>query len=114
MPAADQEAPTQALHVNLVQNPTKYLGINFKLRVNRCADFQFLVDKLQSKLQRWKARLLSQAGKTTLISFVLQSLPLYTFSCFKVPDKICNKMDSVIKSFWWGHDQGERKLHLLS
>ena len=88
--------------------------MNFVLRGNRCADFQFLVDKLQSKLQGLKARLLSQAGRTTLISFVLQSLPLYTFACFKVPESICNKMDSIIRAFWWGHETREKKLHLLS
>lgn len=37
-----------------------------------------LIDKLNSKLQGWKTKLLSQAGRTTLISSVLQSLPLYT------------------------------------
>ena len=100
MPTEDQESLAQTLQVNLVQNPTKYLGIHFKLKGNRCIDFQFLVDKLQAKLQSWKARLLSQAGRTNLITSVLQSLPLYTFACFKVPDTICNKMDSIIKSFW--------------
>ena len=59
------------LNVNLVQNPSKYLGQNFKLRGNKVADFQFLVDKLQSKLQGWKASLLSQVGRTTLIVSVL-------------------------------------------
>ena len=96
MDVADQELLALTLQVNLVQNPTKYLGMNFVLRGNRCADFQFLIDKLQSKLQGWKARLLSQAGRTTLTSSVLQSLPLYTFACFKVPESICNKMDSII------------------
>lgn len=104
----DQFALAQTLQVNLVQNPSKYLGMDFKLRGNRCADFQFLVDKLQSRLQGWKIRLLSQAGRSTLISSVLQALPLYTFACFKVPDTICNKMDSIVRSFWWGHEQGER------
>ncbi|XP_050278159.1 uncharacterized protein LOC126719671 [Quercus robur] len=83
MAAVDKESLASRLHVNLVQNPTKYLGMTFKMRGNRCADFHFLVDKLHSRLQGWKAKLLSQAGRTTLISSVLQSLPLYAFSCFK-------------------------------
>ena len=97
-----------------MQCPSKYLGINFKLRGNRIADFQFLIDKLISKLQGWKARLLSQAGRTTLIKSILQSLPLYTFSCFKVPEYVCTKMDSIVRAFWWGHEPGERKLHMLN
>lgn len=43
-----------------------------------------------------------------------QSLPLYTFSCFKVSDQVCNEMDTIIRAFWWGYGQGEKKLHLLN
>lgn len=71
--------------------------MDFKLRGNRCADFQFLVDKLQSRLQGWKIRLPSQAGRSTLISSVLQALPLYTFACFKVPD---TNQAMLAKQFW--------------
>ena len=46
MPKETQEAIARNLQVNLAQCPSKYLGINFKLRGNRIADFQFLIDKL--------------------------------------------------------------------
>ena len=113
MTSEDQTSLALSLHVNLVKTPSKYLGLDFKLRGKKVADFHFLVDKLTSKLQGWKEKLLSQAGKSTLISSVLQSLPLYTFSCFKVPEAICNKLDSTIRDFWWGYDHGVKKMHLL-
>ena len=84
MPREDQDNLAQTLQVNLVQTPSKYLGLNFKLRGKRVGDFQVLVDRLQPKLQGWKAKLLSQAGRTTLISSILQAMPLYTFSFMKV------------------------------
>ena len=96
MPIEEQKALAQTLKVNLIQNPSKYLGINFKLRGNKVADFQFLIEKLNSKLQGWKAKFLSQAGRTTLISSVLQSLPPYTFSYFRVFEQVCNKMDAIV------------------
>ena len=77
-------------------------------------DFQDLVDRVQAKLKGWKAKLLFQASRATLISFVLQSMPLYTFSCFRVPKFVCNKLDAIIRAFWWVHDPGTRKLHLVS
>ena len=49
MPKETQEAIARNLQVNLAQCPNKYLGINFKLRGNRIADFQFLIDKLNFK-----------------------------------------------------------------
>ena len=74
MAREDQENLVRSLQlqVNLVQSPSKYLGFHFKLSGNRIADFQFLVDKLNSGLQGWKAKLLSQVGRTTLISAILQ------------------------------------------
>lgn len=71
MAEVEKVALAQSLQINLVQQPSKYLGMKFKLRGNRVADFQVLLDKLQAKLQGWKARLLSQAGRTTLISSIL-------------------------------------------
>ena len=113
MPKDEQENLARHLQVHLVQNPNKYLGLNFKQRGNRIIEFQYLFEKLHSKLQGWKTKLLSQAGRT-LISSVLQTLPLYTFSCYKVPETVCNKMDSIVRAFWWGHEPRERKLHLLN
>ena len=40
-------------------------------------------------------------------------MPLYAFSCFRVPKTVCNKLDAIIRVFWWGHDPGVRKLHLV-
>lgn len=47
----DQTSLALSLHVNLVKTPSKYLGLDFKLRGKKVADFHFLVDKLTSKLQ---------------------------------------------------------------
>lgn len=113
MPKDEQISLPKSLQVNLVLTPSKYLGLDFKLRGKIVSDFQFLVNKLKSKLQSWKSRLLSQANRGTLITSVLQTLPIYTFSCFKVPKTICKRLDSVIINFWWGHEQGVNKLHLV-
>ena len=78
------------------------------------AGFQDVIEKVQNKLQGWKAKLLSQAGRTTLISSVLQSLPLYTFSCVRIPDSVCSKLDETVRCFWWGHNVGDKKLHLIN
>ena len=72
MARENQENLARSLQVNLVQCPSKYPGFHFKLKGNRIADFQFLVDKLNFGLQGWKAKLLSQVGRATLISSVLQ------------------------------------------
>ena len=38
---------------------------------------------------------------------------MYTFSYFKVFDSTCRNLDSIVRNFWWGHDQGVKKLHMV-
>ena len=77
-----QVSIARSLNVNFVQHPSKYLSINFKLRRNGIADFNFPIDKLHSKLQDWKSRLLSQASRTTPISSLLHDYQKVTFFFF--------------------------------
>ena len=113
IPPNIQESLALTLQVNLVQNPCKYLGISFKLRGRTVVDFQDHIDRVQTKLQGWKDKLLFQASRTTLIASILQAMPLYTFSYFKVPKTVCNKWDAITRAFWWGHNPRVRKLHLV-
>ena len=43
MPMEEKVGLANNLKVNLVQQPSKYLGVHFKLRGNRVADFNFLI-----------------------------------------------------------------------
>jgi hypothetical protein len=108
------DALSQALGVKLVPQPSKYLGVTFKLRDRRVEGFQDLIDKVSARLQSWKSKLLSQAGRLTLINFVLTSLPIYTFSVFKILEVVCKKLDSLVNAFWWGHEPSRKKLHMTS
>ena len=39
-------------------------------------------------------------GRATLIKSVALSIPLYTMSSFKLPKKICQDLDVVVRKFW--------------
>ena len=41
-------------------------------------------------------------------------MPLYSFACFKILEAICNKLDAITRSFWWGHKPGVKNLHLVN
>lgn len=55
-------------------------------------------------MQGWKSKLLSQAGKEILIKVVVQSIPSYAMSYFELPQTFCDKLNSMIKNFWWKDD----------
>ena len=58
-------------------------------------------------MQGWKEKLLSQAGKEVMIKAVVQSIPTYLMSVFKLLVGLRKDIEAMIQKFWWG--QGETK-----
>lgn len=81
---------------------------------NKRNTFNDIKDKLRKKLAGWKDKLLSKAGKEILIKAVAQPIPTYTMSYFKLPDSLCEELTSMIRNFWWGQKQEEKKVAWLS
>ena len=71
----------------------KYLGIPMASRRDRKIAIEETIDKVKQRLQGWKMKTLSQAGKTTLITSVASSLPSYQVSSLFFPKQVCSKLD---------------------
>jgi len=65
-------------------------------------NFNDIKEKLAKKLVGSKKKLLSKAGKEVLIKAVVQAIPTYIMSYFKILDTFCDELTSVIQNFWWG------------
>lgn len=87
-------------------NIGRYLG--FPLLAGRVtkSDFSFILDKINSRLAGWKAKLLSRAGRVTLAKSVLCSMPIYTMQNLWLPEGVCDNIDSCIRRFIWGSKAG--------
>lgn len=70
--------------------------------------------KLQQKLQVQKQHLLSFAGRTQLISVILNQIPNYYMRVFNLPQIINNQIDRINKNFFWGHSDSNKKIHLTN
>jgi hypothetical protein len=64
--------------------------------------FQSILDKVLNRIECWRAKTLSQAGRLTLIKSVAATLPSYAMSSFLLPNSICIGLDRIFKNFWWG------------
>ncbi|XP_073017907.1 uncharacterized mitochondrial protein AtMg00310-like [Primulina eburnea] len=53
-------------------------------------------------------------GKEVLIKSILQSIPTYAMSCFRIPKSICEEIEKECAKFWWGVENGKRKMHWRS
>nr|GEX01688.1 RNA-directed DNA polymerase, eukaryota, reverse transcriptase zinc-binding domain protein [Tanacetum cinerariifolium] len=67
------------------KTPFSYLGIKVGGLMSRISSWDEIVNKLLSRLSRWKLKTLSIGGRLTLLKSVLGSTPIYYMSLFKVP-----------------------------
>lgn len=58
------------------------------------------------KLVGWKTKVLSQAGRTVLLRAKATALPQYQMSSFLIPKTWCDKLDKLLKNFWWCFGNG--------
>lgn len=65
--------------------PFKYLGLSVGCSMKRSVAWNSVLDKFQRRLSDWKARMISQGGRLTLVKSVLGSLPLYFLSLYRAP-----------------------------
>jgi hypothetical protein len=45
---------------------------------------------------------------------VAQAISTFVMSCFEVPIAVCDKMRRPISNFWWGVEDGKKKMHWRS
>lgn len=63
------------------------------------SQFQEVIDKMRSRLSRWKGRLLFQAGRVILIKSVAQAQPVYIMQMYLLSITICDKLDQLMRNF---------------
>ncbi|XP_060963263.1 uncharacterized protein LOC115705899 isoform X2 [Cannabis sativa] len=102
----------EALGIDTPEGVIKYLGLPLFRSRQKDADFNFILENLSSKLQGWKAKTLSKAGRATLIKSVGLSLPVYAMQTTKFSNRLVNRIDGMIRDFWWGFEKGNHGLYL--
>jgi hypothetical protein len=63
------------------------------------AAFQTILDSIQGKMEGWRAKTLSQAGRLVLIKAIVAAVPSYAMSTFLLPKGFCRRLDQTFKNF---------------
>ncbi|GJS28988.1 RNA-directed DNA polymerase, eukaryota [Tanacetum coccineum] len=96
----------------VMQSPFRYLGVMVGDRMSRKSAWADTVQKLRSRLSKWKVKTLSIGG-LGLISFRNRSLVAslcITCRSYKSPKRILNEMEMIRCNFFKGADPSERKI----
>ena len=106
-----KESIKNLLGVAEIKEYEKYLGLPAVVGRNKRASLNYIKDRVWGKLQGWKEKLLSQAGKEVLLKAVAQAIPTFAMSCFRLPVGLCQDIEMLIRKFWWGQRGDRRKIH---
>ena len=99
-PSEIQEEIKTRFGAQVIKQHERYLGLPSLVGRNKQSTFKSIKEKLGKKLAGWKEKMLSKAGKEILIKAVVQAIPSYTMSCFKLPDSLSEDLMSLIRNFW--------------
>ncbi|KAJ4805083.1 RNA-directed DNA polymerase (Reverse transcriptase)-related family protein [Rhynchospora pubera] len=95
--------------------PMLYLGLPLTIGRPDRSCYQPLITKIQQRLQGWKSKLLSRAGRLTLVSSVLTAIPTYFMSVFLLPKWLLKSVVKERSRFLWGSNMvGKQKVHLMA
>jgi hypothetical protein len=83
------------------------LGLPLHTRKLRRIEVQPLIDNISARLVDWKGKLLSKAGRETLVKIVLSSQPIYHLTVFPSQKWVIQRIDRIRRSFLWKGDGPE-------
>lgn len=80
----------------------RYLGVPaIHGRVNQSL-YAPMLDRLDKKMDGWKNRYLSMAGRSILAQSCLSSIPYFAMQTAYLPMGLCDEIDKKIRKFIWG------------
>ncbi|XVE58246.1 hypothetical protein DITRI_Ditri04bG0154800 [Diplodiscus trichospermus] len=92
----------------------RYLGvpsIHGQINVDSLAT---ILDRVNSRLEGWKTKYLSLAGRQVLAQSVLQAVPFYSMQSTLLPMGVCSLIEKKIRNFLWGGRDDKRGVNLVS
>ena len=93
--------------------PCKYLGLQLHIRSLQKVHVQPLIERIGQRLPKWKGRWLNKAGRLTLVTLVLSSMPTYHLTVFPLAAWAKRKIDKIRRSFLWKGEENANSGHCL-
>ena len=78
----------------------KYLGLLAVVGRRKKMSLNYIKDRVWGKLQGWKEKLLSQVENEVLLKAMVQVIPTFAMSCFKLPIGLFQDIEMLIQKCW--------------
>jgi hypothetical protein len=91
-----------------------YLDLLVLAGRSRIQSFNGINDRVWKRLNNWKVKFLSQAGKEILLKAIVQAISTYNMSVYQLPFTLCKDLNQMMQKFWWCHMANDSKIHWMS
>ncbi|GAU14634.1 hypothetical protein TSUD_96980 [Trifolium subterraneum] len=112
--SAAQEDLSNLMGVKHVMGTGTYLGLPSMVGRSKKQTFAFIKDRIWKRINSWRSRPLSRAGKEIMIKSVLQAIPAYVMNIYLLPDSLINDIERMINAFWWGGGDNNKGIRWLA
>ncbi|CAN6246168.1 unnamed protein product [Urochloa humidicola] len=109
----DREAVMGALNIQKQTMNERYLGMPVHVGQNRQNVFSYLKERVWARIQGWKEKTLSWAGKEVLIKAVAQAIPTFVMGCFDITKEMSDQISTTISRYWWSNQDKDNKIHWI-
>ncbi|KAJ8440029.1 hypothetical protein Cgig2_020517 [Carnegiea gigantea] len=76
--------------------------------------FDSIMNRVDKRLAGWKTRILSNAGRLTLVQTVISTIPSFAMQMAKLLRSLCDDIDRKSNRFLWGGIEHHRGVHKVS
>jgi hypothetical protein len=97
-PRRGKERIMHVLGLGLEAHGGKYLGLPLYVGRSKVRCFEYLKERICKRIQGWKERFLSAAGKEIRIKVVAQAIPTYAMACFDLTKSLCDSISQMVVS----------------
>lgn len=104
----------EQLSINQTRDMGRYLGVQSIHGRTTSSIFTPPLEKMDARLEGWRSKNLSLAGRHVLAQAVLATIPYYTMQTTTMPKAVCEAIDKKIRNFLWGNKDGASRIHLIN
>ncbi|KAL3693857.1 hypothetical protein R1sor_007508 [Riccia sorocarpa] len=93
----------------------RYLGFPIGWKVKPTQQSDYVLAKVQRRLGSWTYRMLTFAGRVTVVKHILRAIPIHILTCLTFSAKALGRLEAICKGFVWGvNDQGQNRIPLIA
>jgi hypothetical protein len=111
---AAQEDLSRIMGVRHVLGTGNYLGLPSMIGRKKRDIFAYIKDRIWRRINSWRGRALSRAGKEVMIKSVLQAIPSYVMGVYLLLESTIKDIERMMNSFWWGGGANRRGIRWLA